>query len=76
MFPLYRLAFHNVVKTNDIMETKCVLQRCITKGVSIITVIVKNDFFYYTYIFVSLYSFDKEIRCRRKKLSENFKVLK
>ena len=39
------------------MQTKCVLQRCITKGVSITTVIVKYDFFYYTYVFVSLYSF-------------------
>ena len=56
------------------METECFL-RCIMKGVSIIAGIVEYDFFYYTDVFVFLYSFDKEICCRRTKRSENFKVL-
>ena len=58
------------------METECVLPRCITKGVSIITGIVEYDFFYYTDIFAFLYSFDKEICCRWMKLSRNYKMLK
>ena len=58
------------------MKTKYVLQSCITEAVSIITGIVEYDFFYYTNVFVFLYSFDKEICCRRTKLSEKFKMLK
>ena len=42
------------------METECILQRCITKVVSIITGIVEYDLFYYTDVFVSLHSLDKE----------------
>ena len=37
------------------METECVLQRCITKGVSIITGIVEYDFFI-TQMFLFLYT--------------------
>ena len=58
------------------MKTECFLQRCITKGVSIIAGIVEYDLFYYTDVFDLLYSFDKQICCRQTKRSENFKVLK
>ena len=57
------------------METECILQHCIMKGVSIIMGIVAYEFFYYADVFVLLYSFDTEICCRRMKLSKNFKVL-
>ena len=76
MFPIYWLAFRNVVKANRYNGNSMRFATLHNERCFHYNSIVWYDFIYYTDAFVFVYSFDKEICCRRTKLSENFKFLK